>query len=68
MFEIPLQGKKEKNDEAIVRLVSQYKISQAPNYRGFASAGLVASVQNRYKNEEADLVKLASNITGGNIG
>ena len=68
LFEIPLQGKKEKNDEAIVRLVSQYKISQAPNYRGFASAGLVASVQNRYKNEEADLVKLASNITGGNIG
>lgn len=68
LFEVPLSGKKDKDDESIVRLVSQYKISQAPNYKGFASAGLVASQQNRYKNEENDLLKLVGNVTGGNRG
>ena len=60
LFTTPLKGKSELTDKDIVNIVTEWKISQAPNNFKSSGSDVIASVQSRYRSERQDLLRLTA--------
>ena len=60
IFTTPLDGKSELTDKDIVNLVSEYKIANAPTFFKSSGQAVISGVENRYRSEQTDLLKLVT--------
>ena len=58
VFTTPLDGKSQLTDRDIVNLVSEYKLQNASTFFKSSGAAVIAGVENRYRGEKNDLLKL----------